>query len=265
MTKIKQGIILAKTEALSASFKASLKDYIKFFKGSTGAFLGVQKTYEPELGTVDDPSLRGATQVQTTVAEKLQWLEENQKEYIDCLFCQEKTNSMGATVKLVVDDVVIAENASALELLRLKSLLETQELKDMYALLPVRSDSEIWKKSQNENYIGREIYESNLISGVNKTTDKESYIIEDPNIGKNPAYNPTPQVGVKTTTRELGKYTSQKFTGETSQRERAEILARRQKLYIAVIAALKEVNDTEVTYSEITAEKLFGYLHRGKF
>ena len=48
-----------------------------------------------------------------------------------------------------------------------------------------------------------------------------------------------------------------------SHRERAELLRRRTKLLTAVIEALKEANDVEAIESNMTAEKLFGYLHKG--
>lgn len=49
---MKLNVLLAKTDALASSFKTSLKDYIKFFKGNNGAFLGVRKTYSPNPGTI---------------------------------------------------------------------------------------------------------------------------------------------------------------------------------------------------------------------
>ena len=256
---MKLNVLLAKTDALASSFKATLKDYISFFKTKQGAFQGLQKTYDPNPGTIDDPKLRGYTRVASTVNEKLAWFEETNADYIDALFAQERTNAEGHTVLLEVGDVNFGA-VTALELLRLKSILESQDLKSMYENIPVRSDSKIWKKTENEDYKDRDIYETDRLEGINKTTEKEQYILSDPNAG---AGNRAPQVASKTTVVELGKYTSQEFSGEMSHRERAEILRRRQMLHTAVIEALKEVNDVEAMKSDITAEKLFGYLHKG--
>lgn len=260
--KTKLNVLLAKTDSLAASFKAGLKDYIKFFKGSQGAFKGMHKTYSPREGTIDEPSMRGVIMVQTTVDEKLDWLEETQKEYIDALFSQEKTNASGvAKAHLKVDEVDFGE-LTTLELLRLKTILESSELKDMYETIPVRSDSEVWNKTTHEEYLGREIYESKLTVGVKKSTTKESYILQDPNLDKlKDSEGYKPQIATKDTIIELGDYTAQAFTGEYSHRERAEILRRRDRLLVAVISAIKEANDCEVVESELTAEKLFGYLH----
>lgn len=147
---------------------------------------------------------------------------------------------------------------TALELLRLKSILETTELKEMYSLIPVRSDTKLWNPSIE--YGSRKVYETELKVIIDKTMDKEQYIIEDPHAG---SPGRTPQVSTKNTVRELGTITSQEFTGEISQRERAEILYRRQELLVAVIAALKEVNDVEAVSSDMTSQKLFSFLHKG--
>lgn len=256
---MKLNVLLAKTDALASSFKASLKDYISFFKGKQGAFQGLKKTYEANPGTIDVPTLRGYTRIATTVSEKLQWLEENSKEYIDALFSQERTNASGTLVALSVDGVDFGQ-VSSLELLRLKSFLESSELKDLYGLIPVRSDSRNWVKTSDEDYAGREIYETEKQEGINKTTEKEAYILPDPNASAGRA----PQVAQKNTVIELGKYTSQEFSGEMSHRERAEILQRRQKLHTAVVEALKTANEIEAIPSDITSEKIFGFLHRGK-
>jgi len=259
--KAKLNVLLAKTDHLSSVFKKGLEDYIKFFKSSQGAFRGERKTYEPKPGTIDVPSERINKLVVTTVDEKLSYLANLSKDYIDALFSQERTNASGkAKAKLSVDGVDFGELTS-LELLRMKSLLETGALKDMYENVPVRNEDEIWKKSTADQYDGREIYESTLRSGVSKSTMKESFILPDPNIGKVEGGKYTPQIATKDTVIELGDFTHQRFTGETSHVHRAAILARRTRLLTAVIEALKIANDVESEESTVTADKLFGYLH----
>jgi len=260
---IKLNVLLAKTDHLASTFKKGLEEYVKFFKGSQGAFKGEKKTYEPKANMVDLPNERTNRLVVTTVDEKLRYLQENSKEYIDALFSQEKTNSSGvAKAKLIVEGHTFGEFTS-LELLRLKSLLEGGVFKEMYETLPVRNDDETWTKSQNDMYSGRNVYETVLRTGVNKSILKESFILPDPNIDKIDGAKYTPQIANKDTVIELGDYTLQKFSGETSHLERANILARRSKLLVAVIEALKEANDAEAISSEMTSDKIFNYLHNG--
>ena len=262
---IKLNTLLAKTDQLASGFKEILTSYIGFFKNHQGAFKGERRTYAPRPGTIDEPKERANDLVVTTVPEKLSWLTDTQAEYIDALFSQEATNASGvAKARLVVDGVDFG-NFSSLELLRLKSLLENSQLVGMYENIPVRSDSMVWKKTADSTYLGREIWETDMIAGVKKTTVKEAYILPDPNI-KNlgDGANYTLMVVQKDTVMELGDFTHQRFSGEFSHKERADILYRRQRMLTAVLEALKLSNDVESVASEMSAKKLFGYLHEGK-
>lgn len=257
--------LLAKVDTTSSRFRAAIQDYLKFFKDSQGSFKGIKKTYSPRPDTIDEPSERQNKMVVTTVKEKLDWFVENNTEYLQDILDIEATNAAGiAKAELVINGKSFGE-LSSLELLRLKGFLESTDFEKMYASLPVRSDSEIWARSENEMYVNREIYETPMQSGVKKSTEKVSYILEDPNLGnlKN-GEGYKPQVAVKTIPIELGDYTIQNFSGETSQRERAEILRRRSELLTAVVIALKEANNVEVVKSNFSSKDLFEYLHTGK-
>lgn len=263
---LKLSVLLAKTDHLASTFRSSIKDYIGFFKNSASAFRGEKKTYTPNAGTLDETSRRGNKIIVTTVKEKLDWLKESNSDYINSLFSQEATNAAGkAKAKLSVDGVEFGE-FSSLELLRMKSILENGELEQMYAVIPVRNDDEEWNPTSEEQYKSRnDIYESSKSEGVVKTTVKESYILTDPNINQlKDTSSYKPQLANKDTILELGNFTHQKFSGELSHRERAEILRRRSRLLTAVIEALKVSNDVEAVSSSMTADKFFGYLHEGK-
>lgn len=259
MLKLNQ--LLAKTDHLGSVFSRLLTDYVQFFKNNQGSFKGEKKTYVPREGTIDNEKMRTNKLVVATVDEKLKYMVDTVTEYIDTLFSQEATNANGgAKAELKVGDTSFGI-LSSLELLRLKSLLENASLKGMYENIPVRNDDEIWQESVNEMYRGMGIFESEKTGGVAKTTTKEQYILSDPNVSKD-ASNYVPQVASKDTVMELGDYTYQKFSGEYSHRQRAEILKRRSELLTAVIVALKEANECPVIESEMTAEKLFNFLHQ---
>lgn len=262
--KLKQNVLIAKVEAGKEFFKNFVANYIQFFKGKQEAFRGIKKTYTAREGFHDDPSMRGHVKVSTTVKEKLDYMEENNAEHINNLFAMEATNASGKVKALLEVDGVTFGTLSSLELLRLKDFLE-KELIDLYKDIPVRSDNEIWEKSTSTDYSGRDIWEQPMMSSSSKTTTISSRILEDPNIEKLGAGGKyTPQVVEVKKLEEIGDYTVQKFSGEISHVERADIQRRKSKLLIAVIAALKVANDTEIVESELTSEKLFDYLHRGK-
>lgn len=261
----KLNVLLAKTDHLADVFKKGLADYVNFFKKDQGAFKGERKTYQPADGMIDVPSMRNIKLVVTTVDEKLSYLASNSADYIDSLFSQEATNASGkAKAKLVVAGQDFGE-FSSLELLRLKSVLENGSFSEMYSLIPVRNDDEEWVATEDEAFKGRDIFQGRLLSGASKSTTKEHYILADPNIGslKN-ADSYKPQVSTKDTVITLGDYTQQKFSGEWSHRQRAELLQRRSKLLTAVIETLKVANDVDAIESQMTASKLFNFLHTGK-
>lgn len=261
MAKPKLNVLLAKTDHLQGIFKKNVEDNVKHFKGSQGDYKGEQKTYTAKTGTIDLPNERKTQLVVTTVAERLRYLHENTTEYIDSLFSQEKSNASGiAKAVLIVDGINFGELTS-LELLRLKSILEQGVFKEMYEAIPTRSDSELWYPHTSELYGNRAIMQSEKRAAVVKTTVKEDYILPDPNLNKDTSARYTPQLAKRDTVVELGDSTYQKFSGEASHVERAGYLARKSRLLSAVIEALKVANEVESVSSEITADKLFGYLH----
>ena len=260
---LKLNVLLAKTDHLAASFREAIKGYISFFDKSQTAFKGEKKTYAPKANTIDDPRQHNIKLVVTTVDEKLKWLEDNSKEYVDALFSLEKTNASGtAKAELLVEGKSWGEFTS-LELLRLKSFLESGDLKKMYETIPVRTEDEIWTLATAENFKGHGVFETEMVKSVVKTTDKEPYILPDPNLAHIDGAKYIAQVVARNIVIELGDSTYQKFSGEWSHRQRATLLRRHHLLLTAVVEALKKSNEAEAIKSELTSAKIFDYLHKG--
>jgi len=262
---LKLNVLLALTDNLRAAYKNMVGDYSKFFSKTQGAFRGEKKTYQAREGTIDDPKQRGYSPVATTVKEKFDYFVEHASEFVDSLFSQEKTNSTGVAVASLIVDGENWGEFTSLELLRLKSLLESSDLGNMEGMLsviPVRSDSEKWGNSKHED--GRELFETDEVKGVVKTTVKTPFIVEDPNlVGKDLPHGYQAPVVSRDEIIELGDYTFQRFSGEWTQRQRALTLARRTNLITAITVALKEANDVPAVESNLTAERIFGYLFFG--
>lgn len=263
---MKTNVLLALIEQSNSVFKALVSDYTGFFKKNQSDFKGVKKTYSPRPDTMDEPSMRGVSSVVTTVEEKLQWFKENASAFINQKLSMEATNASGlAKADLIVEGHFIGTLSSS-ELLSLKNLLENKEVMQMYSNIPVRSDAEIWNKSSSEEYSKRDIYEQPMMTGVKKSITKEQYILEDPNLAKmknTDSYKPV--IATKDTPLELGDWTSQLFSGEWTHNKKANLLKRKNTLYLAVIEALKKANEVEAKPSELKAESLFNYLHNGEF
>ena len=259
---MKLNVLLAKVEQIASSYAMMLKNYFVFFKNEQGQFVGVHKTHVPREGYFEDASKVANVQVVTTVGEKFDWFEEQAKPYIKGLLDIDNTNaSSGVRVELKVGDVSFGM-LSAAELMRLKAILSNPDLERMYAVIPVRSDRELWKPTTAEQYVGREIFETEISRGVTKTTEKTTYILDDPNIGRlkdQSGYKPVTTIRDKMV--ETGDYTSQNFSGEWTQRQKAELLKRRSQLLTAVVEALKVVNDTPVIESSFDVDIFFRYMH----
>lgn len=261
----KMNTMLAKVEHGTSSFNRMVGDYFAFFKGKQGAFAGIKKTHIPREGYIEDKSCIANTKVITTVGEKLDWLEQQAIPFLRDLFSVEATNSKGAKkVELVVDGISFGY-LTALDLMRLKTLLTKKEWVDMYENIPVRSDAEVWEECTDPEYAGREIFQTPMLKGITRTTESEEVILKDPNINpdKLPA-NYNARTTIKKKTVETGDYTLQNFTGAWTQRQKAELLRRRSQLLTAVIEALKEVNDTESEKPNLDVQKLIGFIHNGK-
>ena len=229
---LKMNTLLAKVEHGAAQFNRMIGDYFAFFKNKQGMFEGIKKTFKPREGYQEDARYMGTTKVATTVDEKLQWFEENAVPYLKNLFSIESTNSKGAKkVELKVGNISFGF-LTALDLMRLKTVLTKKEWEEMYNNIPVRSDAEVWEPCTDGEYAGREIFQTPMQTGVTRTTESEEVILKD--------------------------------TGAWTQRQRAELLRRRSQLLAAVIEALKEVNDVESEDPNLDVEGLINFLHHGE-
>ncbi len=263
----KLSILLAITDQLRSKQKAMVRDYTAFFKGRQGAFLGERKTFEPKDGMLDDTSKKGYIQVVTTVDEKLKYLIGESKEFINALFSQEKTNASGVAKAILIVDGVNWGEFTSLELLRLKTLLESEDYGSMVGMIsqiPVRTEGEIWTMCDDGEYADRSVFATNLFEGETKTTEKESYVLEDPNVKhlKDTSNYKSP-IAQKNKVIITGDYTYQNFSGEWTHLQKATALNRRTKLLTAVLEALKTANEVDAQTSELTAEKIFGFVFQG--
>jgi hypothetical protein len=167
-------------------------------------------------------------------------------------------------VELVVDGVSFGK-LSATELMKLRNVLTNSDLTKMYESIPVRSDAKIYEPCTDAQYEGREIFQTPVLKSDERTTEKEEIILKDPNL--DPQHLPAnyrAQVTVKNKTVKVAETTHQEFTGEWTQRKRAELLRRKSAVLNAIVVALKEVNEIEAKESNLDAEALINFIHYGK-
>lgn len=266
MAQEKMNVTLAKAEHERAVYTESLRRQGEFFKRNPASFKGEKKTFHAAERQLEDPTKMGHTVVATTVSEEINRLVDKALlPYLKDQFAIEATNAAGsARVPFVVDGLNLG-SLSATELLRLKNILTDENLKQVVQNIPVRSDSEIWKASAHEDYQGRtDIFESPRLEGDSFTTITDTEILLDPNIDKEhlpSSYRPITKE-VKTTIKR-GSYTSQKFSGEWTLRQKQLVQERISKLLSAVIEATKTVNDTPTMEANLAADKFLNYIFYG--
>lgn len=254
MTK-KQSVLLGLREKLEKTFSAMLDDFLSKFKNKQGIFQGWNKTYDALEGFADDPGKRSFQKVSGTVSEQLDWFKQYAQDYFNTVLSIEKTNSTGVKAELVVAGKSWGEY-SVLELLRLKSILDGK-LRAIINELPIRDEKVIWKKTDKDYYGNRDVWETPVVTGFSKTTLKRTEIINDPHIKDSPNRPPVP-VLIETQVN-IGEYTEQKYSGEITMLERAEILARYDQLYNAIIEALENANNIETQESDL-GKKFIEYI-----
>jgi hypothetical protein len=253
----KLATLLGLRERVEKNFKNMLTDMSNKFNKQQGLFQGDKRTYEALDGFADDATKRGYKHVASTVGEQLDYMQENTTDFFDVVFSIERTNAKGSVEAELVVEGKSWGTFTSLELLRLKTTLDNQLFKNLYENLPTRTLTDNWKRTEADDYVGRDIFETPMDEGFSKTTIKDHYILNDPHADK-PGRQPL--TATRDTQVNVGKYTNQKFSGELSMAQKAEMLKRCDKLYKAVISALENANNVEVQVSDL-GTKVFEYIH----
>lgn len=251
----KQAVLLGLREKLEKTFAGMQDDYLSKFKNKQGIFQGWNKTYDALEGYADDPSKRSFQKVSSTVKEQLDWFKEHTQDYFTTVLSIEKTNSTGIKATLVVDGQTWGEY-SVLELLRLKSIMDGK-LKAIIQELPIRDEKAIWNKTTKDYYGDRDVWETRETDGFSKTTLKRVEIVNDPHVKDAPGRAPVPaQIETQVN---IGHFTEQKFSGEITMLQRAEILVKYDKVYNAIIEALETCNSVDAQLSDL-GKKFIEYI-----
>lgn len=262
--------LLGITDHAQTIANKEISDYTTLFKNKGGQFVGELKTYEPHEGFPDKPQEHNNRKVASTVSEQFEYMLNDSDahtgalpKYLKLLFSIEATNSIGAKrVPLVVDGVTLG-NLTAVELMRLKNILTQANLDEMFKNIPVRSDARRWTLAEGD-YVGRDVYATDVFRSVDRTTIKTQEILKDPNI--DPQHLPSnyrAAIIERAETIEMADQTRQEFSGEWSQTQKAYLLSRKSLLLNAVIAALKEVNDAEAAEANLDVDAMLAYLFFG--
>lgn len=251
----KLSTLLGLREKLEKDYNNLIADMLQKFTNNQGIFGGFHNTYTALEGFADDDSKRGFQNVESTVQDQLDWTKKHMEDYLTTVLTIEKTNAQNITAELFVDGKSWG-TYSTLELLRLKGVMDGK-LGTVLDKIPVRSEKKIWNKTEKPEFAGREVWETPVDEGYNKTTRKDTVIVQDPHIHDTPGRPPiTKEVSEQVN---VGKYTKQEFSGGITKLERAKYIVKHNNILKGIIAALEDANNVDATPSDLGG-KVLNYL-----
>lgn len=253
----KQAVLLGLRDKLEKDFKSMVADMYAKFKNNQGIFSGHRNTYEAFAGFADDDTKRSFKNVESTVADQLNWFKKYTADYFKTVLSIEKTNAQNVQAELKVDGVSWGKYTT-LELLRLKGIIDGQ-MNAMIHEMPVRSDKYLWHKSEQAEFASRGIWETDITSSNAATTRKDTIIIKDPHIDVAPNRAPmTKEVSERV---DIGKETKQLFSGAITELERAEYVVRLNAVRLGIIEALEAANGVDASESDL-GDKFLDHLFK---
>lgn len=251
----KQSVLLGLRDKTEKDFKNMLADMHGKFKNNQGIFAGERRTYDALDGFADDDTKRGFKNVESTVADQLKWFKDHTADYLKTALSIEKTNAQNIQAELIVKGESWGK-FTTLELLRMKGILDGL-MRAMIDELPIRSEKQIWKLSEQSDFAGRGIWETEKINGFAKTTLKRRIIVLDPHVkdaeGRQPITDDiSEQVNV-------GAYSVQSFTGAITNLEKAQLKVKYNNIHIGIIEALESANNVDSVESDL-GDRVLDYL-----
>lgn len=184
-----------------------------------------------------------------TVVEKLEEMENVEKQYYDVILQKECTNQL-AVCDLIVDGVTIGTGLPATFLLGMESRL--RQLREVYAKIPTLSPGIKWVEDPSQ---GENIYITEKPAEKLKTETTLEPVVLYEATKEHPA-----QVKEVSKTNNVGKYISTTWSGMMSPAKKAIILNKIDRLIREVKKARQVANTTTVNERTI-GQNIFDYIN----
>jgi hypothetical protein len=229
--------VLASEQSVQGNFNAVFRESLHVFSDNS-KFHGLKKTYTGTDDSVKDNVPDEVINMVTTVPERLAYTGKHFKDALKHVLSKEKTNGSGrAVTTLKIGDVEV--EATATELLALEKKLA--EMLKMFEHLPTRDAVLNWKQSE----LGDNIQEADPVVSY-RTLNFKDYKTVAPATDKHPA-----QVVELNSSKQIGYYTTVKYTGAISSVKKAALIDRLKNFTAEVKAARSRANEVDVVESEI--------------
>lgn len=241
--------LLAVETDLQNVFKVVVNEAQKTFKGKQNMFIGYERHLET-FNEDDNTSTPDEKQhIETTIAEKLDYIAEKGSRYINAVFQKEATNQI-AKADIIIDNETIAAGIPATFLLGLEAKLKN--MRDMYIAIPTLQPGIEWIWNIDLN--AYKMADPEIKMRTSKTfKHKVLYEATD----KHPAQIEKWEENINT-----GKYVRNVWSGMISTSDKAIMLGRFDQLLRAIKKARMRANDIKVVDHNDIGEKIFNFIHK---
>ena len=220
------------------------------FSKRTEHFMGQERKLEMIVESSEDMSVHDSRQeLTTTVSDKLKYLEGQLAKYWDVVYKKECANGE-ARADIVVGDKTIATGVPATFLLGLEKKL--QAYREVCTMIPTLQPGVKWVLDPS---MGDNIYKMEPAEKKFKTEKEPQFRVLYDATDHHPA-----QIDKWDSTKNVGVYTRNVWSGMISTSEKSELLGRIDDLLGAVKQARRRANGVEVTAGRI-AKQLFDFIH----
>jgi len=240
--------LLAVEGDLDGAHKKILDETRVTFTKKADRFMGQFRKFEMFVEDgIDYPEESQA--LDTTVQDKLDYMEKTECRYFDAILQKEATNQI-AVADLIIDGVTISNGLPATFLLGMETRLKN--LKSAYESIPTLQPGVEWVLDPS---MGKNIYKT--AKPVEKI--KTETIIEPVVLYEATKEHPA-QVKESSKVKNIGKYSTTTWSGMITPAEKSVLLGKIDKLIRAFKKARQRANTTEVTKRTIGKE-LFAFIN----
>lgn len=228
------------------------KETIGQFSKHPERYIGYEKTlrmFDEKDVNLEEAGSSDRKELDDTVIEKLTYMFNHWKEYVDTVYQKEKTNQ-SASADLIIDGETIAPNLPATFLLGMETKLV--EIRNIIDLAPTLGPGISWIKTDQAKF--KDTWKAEFPIKANKTKKQVAYQVLAPATDKHAAQIEKWYEDVVN-----GVYTTFNTSGMLSVRRKMELLTKVDQLLAGVKRARMRANETEAATDKI-AQKFVDFI-----
>jgi hypothetical protein len=240
--------LLAVHTEVAKTARALFDEAVTTFSKKHEHFEAINKVYVPTEEDGDTLPEENKDMV-TTVRDKLDYVEAMLVRELDIMYQTGATNTQ-ARADLIMGGVIVAHDIPVTVLLEYEN--KFKEIRQMYREIPTYEPGERWVLDAGR----KNCYVSDRKQSI-RTTKKITPVILAPATDKHPA-----QVEKQLSDVKVGVWTTTKWSGKLSPREKADLLGRLDTVIESLKTARMRANDVEHATGGF-AKRLFEYVNTG--